>query len=179
MPPRRTVEAMEKDYQAYDLYRQGLSYRKIAAKLGWKSQKSAFEAVRRAARENAVDPIEAAAGRQVFLDRIQDYREAIQEVLTARHYQLTQAGKIAEGPDGLPLLDDDPIMRAVDRLKALDDMELRLRDYYPAARSRVEIVDEDVARALAEENEREIARLAEETATHRGDGVAGNPPTAL
>jgi len=178
MPPRRSAETIERDHRAYEMFRHGMSYRQIGAELGV-SHQAAFEAVRRAAKENAVDPFEAAAARQVVLDRIQDYRRIAQEILEAQHYQITQAGRVAEGPDGLPLIDRDPNMRALDRLMKLEDMENRLRDNYPAARSRVEIVDEDVARALAEENEREIARLAEEAAAHRGDGVAGDPPVAL
>ena len=166
---------MERDQRAYEMFRRGQSYRQIGTELGV-SHQAAFEAVRRAAKENAVDALEAATERQAFLDRIQDYRRAAMEVLETRHYQLTQAGRVAEGPDGLPLIDTTPNMRALDRLQKLDDMELRLKDYYPPARSRVEIVDEDVANALAEANEREIARLAEEAAAHRGDGVSGEPP---
>jgi DNA-binding CsgD family transcriptional regulator len=178
MPPRRAAETIERDHKAYDLYRRGQSYRQIGAELGI-SHQAASNAVRRAAKENAVDPLEAAAGRQVFLDRIQDYRRAALAALLACNYVTTQAGRLAEGPDGLPQVDTDPNMRALDRLTKLDDMELRLKDYYPPARSRVEIVDEDVAIALAEANEREIARLAEEAAAHRGDGVTGDPPETL
>lgn len=175
MPPRRSLETIERDHQAYDLYRQGRSYRQIGAELGF-SHQAAFNAVRRAAKENAVDPLEAAEARQVFLDRIQDYRRAAQQVLTATHYQVTQSGRVAEGPDGLPLIDDGPVLRALDRLKALDDMELRLCDYYPPTRSRVEVVDDEVARALTDEAERQIARYTEEATAHRGHSVAGEHP---
>ena len=131
---------MEKDARAYDLFRRGLSYRQIAAEMDWKNQKSAFEAVRRAARENAADPLEQAAARQAFLDRFQDYRRAAQRQLNARHYLTVQSGKIVTGPDGQPLVDSEPNMRALDRLLKIDDMELRLRDLYPAQKSRVEVI---------------------------------------
>jgi hypothetical protein len=148
---------MEKDQQAYDLFRRGLSYRQIASQLDWKSQKSAFEAVRRAARDNAADPLEQAEARQAFYDRLQDYRRAAQRVLSTRHYVTTQTGNLAHGPDGSPLLDDDPVLRALDRLVKIDDMELRLRDLYPAAKSRVEVITEDVVDA-------EMAMLARQVA---------------
>lgn len=176
MPRRRTAETMERDQRAYDLFRRGLSYRQIAAEIGYASSDSAFKAVRRAARDNALDHLESEAARQVFLDRLQDYRRAADAVLHTRHWHVTQAGKLAEGPDGQPLIDTDPNMRALDRLTKIDDMELRLRDLYPPTRSRVEVVDDEVARALADEAERDIARYLEEAATHRGHGIPGEHP---
>jgi hypothetical protein len=176
MPRRRSAETIERDQRAYDLFRRGLSYRQIGAELSV-SHQSAFDAVRRAARDNAGDPLEAEAARQVFLDRFQDYRRSAQRVLSARHYVTTQSGRLVAGPDGSPLLDDDPVLRALDRLLKVDDMELRLRDLYPPARSRVEVIDEDVARMLAEEAEREFARLTEATAGS-GHGVPGEHPPA-
>ena len=171
MPRRRSVETIERDHRAYDLFRRGLSYRQIGSELGV-SHQAAFEAVRRAARENAVDPLEAQAARQVFLDRFQDYRRSAQRVLAARHYVTTQSGKLVTGPDGNPLLDDDPVLRALDRLAKIDDMELRLRDLYPAAKSRVEVITEDVIDA-------ECAQLVQEIAERERDlAGAGNPGTA-
>ena len=159
MPRRRSAETMERDHQAYDLFRRGLSYRQIAAQMEYASSSTAHEAVRRAARENAVDPLEAAAARQVFLDRFQDYRRAAQRVLSTRHYVAsTQSGKLVHGPDGNPLIDDDPALRALDRLLKIDDMELRVRDLYPATKSRVEIVTEDVIEAEIRKLEAEVAQ---------------------
>lgn len=162
MPARRSPEAMEKDHRAYDLFRRGLSYRQIAAELGWKSGKSAFEAVRRGAKEAARDAFKDAEARQVFLDRFQDYRRAAQRVLSTRHFVTTQGGKLVTGPDGNPLIDDDPVLRALDRLHKIDDTELRLRDLYPAAKTRVEIIPEETidaecARLIQEIREREAA----------------------
>jgi hypothetical protein len=178
MPRRRSAETMERDHQAYDLFRRGLSYRQIAAQQGYKSASSAVDAVRRAARENAVDPLEAEAARQVFLDRFQDYRRAAQRVLSTKHYIASaQSGKLAYGPDGQPLVDDDPVLRALDRLAKIDDMELRLRDLYPPARARIEVIDDDVARALADEAEAELARITD-AAARAGHSVTGNRPPA-
>jgi hypothetical protein len=175
MPARRSAETMEKDQQAYDLFRRGLSYRQIAAQVGYKTPSAAFTAVRRAARDNAVDALEAETARQVFLDRFQDYRRAAMRVLASRHYVTTQKGDIACGPDNLPLVDDEPVLRALDLRGKIDDMELRLRDLWPAARHRVEVIDDDVARMLADEAEREIARLCADDPDH---GVTGEPGQA-
>jgi hypothetical protein len=170
LPARRSAAQMEKDAQAYDLFRRGLSYRQIAAQMDLRSPSTAFDAVRRAARDNAADPLEQAEARQAFYDRLQDYRRAAQRVLTARHYVVSaQSGKIALGPDGTPLLDDDPVLRALDRLVKIDDMELRLRDLYPAAKSRVEVITEDVVDA-------ECAKLVAEIAER--EAAAADPGTA-
>jgi hypothetical protein len=168
MPRRRSAETIERDHRAYDLFRRGLSYRQIGAELGV-SHQTAFDAVRRAARDNAVDPLEAAEARQAFLDRFQDYRRAAQRELAARHYAHTQSGRLVTGPDGKPLTDGEPNMRALDRLLKIDDMELRLRDLYPAAKSRVEVITEDAVDA-------ECARLAREIAER--EAAAADPGTA-
>lgn len=158
---RRTAEQIETDARAYDLFRRGLSYRQVAREMGWKTPSAAFDAVRRAARENAVDPLEAESARQVFLDRLQDYRRSAQRVLAARHWTVSQAGKVAVGPDGEPLADDGPVLAALDRLLKVDDMECRLRDLYPAVKSRVQVITEDAVDA-------EIARLAAEAEREPG-----------
>jgi hypothetical protein len=148
---------MERDHQAYDLFRRGLSYRQVAAQLEYKSHSAAFDAVRRAARDNASDPLAEAEARQALLDRLQDYRRAAQRVLTARHY-LVSEGRIVRGPDGeAPLLDDDPVLRALDRLLKIEDTEARLSGLYAPARARVEVITEDAVEAEMAEIARQIA----------------------
>lgn len=174
MPRRRAAETIERDHRAYDLFRRGLSYRQIGAELGF-SHQSASDAVRRAAKDNASDPLEQAEARQAAFDRLQDYRRAAQRALTARHVQVSQAGKIVRDADGKPLPDFDPVMKALAQLRWIEQEDNRLRDLYPPARSRVEIIDDDVARALADEAERELARI---TAQGAGNGLAGERPQA-
>lgn len=156
MPARRSAEQMQRDQRAYDLFRRGLSYRQIATEVGYKTPSAAHTAVRRAARDNATDPLDAAEQRQAFLDRFQDYRRTAQRVLTTRHYATSHAGHLIPLPGGAGhLTDDTPVLHALDRLLKIDDMELRLRGLYPPARARVEVVTEDMLDA-------EIARLATE-----------------
>lgn len=148
MPRRRSATTMETDQRAYDLHRRGLSYRQIMTEMGWKSPKSAQDAVRRAAKDNATDPLEQAEARQAALDRLQDYRRAAQRVLATRHYTVSQGGKLVDGPDGGFLLDDEPNMKAVDRLLKIDDMDNRLRGLYPPVRHEVRQIDAIDARLL-------------------------------
>jgi hypothetical protein len=160
VPARRSAEQMEKDQRAYDLFRRGLSYRQISAEMGYRTPSAAYSAVRRAARDNAADPLDAEEQRQAFYDRYQDYRRAAQRVLATRHYVTTQSGKLVDGPDGEFLVDDAPVLQALDRLVKVDDQELRLRGLYPPARARIEVVDDEVARALVDQMEAEIAALS-------------------
>ena len=138
---------MERDHRAYDLFRRGLSYRQIGAELGF-SHAAASDAVRRAAKDNAGDPLEQAEARQAALDRLQDYRRAAQRVLSTRHYVTSQAGKLVDGPDGKYLLDDAPVLQALDRLAKIDDMDNRLRGLYPPVKHEVRQIDAIDARLL-------------------------------
>lgn len=171
MPRRRSAEAIERDHKAYDLFRRGLSYRQVAAEMQWASPNAAFEAVRRAARDNASDPLAEAEGRQAMLDRLQDYRRAAQRVLTARHYVVSE-GRIICGPDGeTPLLDDDPVLRALDRLFKIEDTEARLSGLYAPAKARVEVITEDVVDA-------EMRVIAEQIARNDAEASAAGPRPA-
>jgi hypothetical protein len=156
---------MERDHRAYDLFRRGLSYRQIGAELGF-SHSAASDAVRRAAKDNAADPLEQADARQAVFDRLQDYRRAAQRVLTGRHYVVNQAGKIVRDDDGRPLADGDPVLRALNTLIKIEQEENRLRDLYPPTRSRVEVITEDMV-------DGEIARLTAEL----GEADARTPGT--
>lgn len=166
MPRRRSTETMEKDAKAYDLYRRGLSFQQICTELGYASKSSAQDAVRRAAKEAAVDPFEAAEAAQAALDRLQDYRRSMQRILAARHYQATQGGKLVTGPDGQPMLDTGPWVSAMAQLRWIEQEDNRLRDLYPAAKTRVEVITEDAvdaecARLIQEIREREAAAAAD------------------
>jgi transposase-like protein len=163
---RRSADTMERDANAADLFRQGKSYRQIAAEMGWNSPNAAFEAVRRAAQEAGRGSLAAKEALRIMLERHQDYRRAVYEVLTAKHYVTTQAGHVVEGPDGLPLHDDAPVLNAVDRLVKIDQEEAKLLGLYAPTKSRVEVITEDVVDA-------ELKRLAEEIAEHDGAGTRG------
>lgn len=157
MPARRSLDTMERDAQAADLFRRGLTYRQISAQMGWRSPNAAFLAVRRAARDAATDSLAATEALQLMLSRQQDYRRLVWRVAMAKHYVTTQTGAMALGPDGQPLLDDAPVLNAVDRLVKIDQEEARLLGLYAPAKSRVEVITEDAVDA-------EIAKLAEEIA---------------
>jgi hypothetical protein len=145
MPRRRSIETMDRDAQAADLYRKGLNYRQIAAQMGWKNQASAFEAVRRSAADASREA--NAEVLQILLDRLQDYRRAAWRVLSATHVVTSASGKIIRDENGHALTDHMPVLHALDRLHRYDIEEAKLRDLYPAAKSRVEIITSDTVEA--------------------------------
>lgn len=53
-------------------------------------------------------------------------REAVMEVLTARHVTISNGVLVRE--DGEPVLDDAPVLQAVDRLVKLDELLMKLDD---------------------------------------------------
>lgn len=170
MARRRTFAAMERDAKAADLYRRGLSYRQIAAELGWRSSNAAYQAVQRAVADAAACPRAAGEARQLMLDRLQDYRRVAWRVASTRHYAVSQGGKVAVNPvTEEPLLDDGPVLAALDRLLKTDEREARLLGLDAPAQSRVQVITEDMVDA-------ELQRLEDALGDHDGAGAAGAGP---
>lgn len=160
MPARRSLEAMEKDARAADLFRCGATYRQIAAAIGWASPKSAFEAVRRAAKDAAADPLAAAEAMTLMLDRIQDRRRLVYEALQVTCYATSASGDVVCHPEtGEPLIDISPVFRGAAELRHEDELEAKLRGLYAPVKSQVKVITEDAI-------DEECARLTEEIAEH-------------
>ena len=104
-----------------------------------------------------------------MLDRLQDYRRLAWRVATSKHYTTTQTGRVATGPDGQPVIDDGPVLHALDRLLRFDDHEAKLVGLYAPARSRVEVITEDVIDA---ECAALAAQVKENDAATAGTGTA-------
>jgi hypothetical protein len=160
MPQRPSLAVMERDAQSADLYRRGLSYRQIAKQLGYRSPQSVGDAIRRHARTTAADTLAGPEALQVMLDRLQDYRRLAWRVATSKHYATTASGQVALHPvTGDPLLDDAPVLHALDRLLRFDDHEAKLCGLYAPSRKQVEVI-------TAEDVEANIARLESELAAN-------------
>jgi hypothetical protein len=168
VPRRPSVDVIERDAQAADLYRRGLTYRQIAGQMGYRSHVSAGNAIRRHATASARDSLAGAEALTMMLDRLQDYRRAAYRVLTAKHYTVSNGRLIVHPETKEPLLDDGPVLTALDRLLRFDQEEAKLRDLYPAAKTKIEFVPEESVDA-------EIEQLTAEMAERdRSDpGVAG------
>lgn len=121
-PPDITARREE----AIRLRNRGATWREVADALGYDSPQSAITDMRRALDQRREQlGLSLDQYREKQLASIDMQRKAVIGVLEAFHYTVNN-GMIVTGPDGNPLLDDAPILRAVDRLKALDEREARL-----------------------------------------------------
>ncbi|WP_181788189.1 hypothetical protein [Streptomyces phytophilus] len=109
----RTPENARQDARAAELRAEGLSYQQIADELDLGNKGSAHRAVRRALRDIAEKPAQAV--RDLELRRLDAMYEAVMEVLERRHVTVSH-GKVIVDDGGEPLLDDSPVLQAVDRL---------------------------------------------------------------
>jgi hypothetical protein len=140
MPRRRTVAAMEQDARALDLHYRGVTYRKIAAHLGWKNQASAFEAVRRAIADGY--RLSAEDARRVEDERLDELVRAFSQVMGRRHYVATASGKIALHPEtGEPLIDDGPVIAAGLALLRVSESRRKLRGLDSPVKHEVRTID--------------------------------------
>lgn len=138
-----------------ELRDQGLTFPEIAEDIGI-SHQAAWNHYQKAMRDIPA-PIIAAhaqrieARREEQLRRIDMSREAVIAVLAARH--ITISNGIAVRVDGEPILDDAPVLQAVDRLVKLDDQEAKLLGLYAPTRQEVitlDAIDAEIAALTAE-----------------------------
>mgnify|MGYP001563449800 CR=1 FL=1 len=140
----RTPDTAERDAQAASLRARGHSYSEIGEQLGY-SKQAAWDAVQRAL---AAVPQEAGdAARQLELDRLDQMHANALAVLERKHvhvaggkvvvqiteYVTDDHGNIVTDSDGNPLAaavepleDDDPVLKAIDRLLKISERRSRL-----------------------------------------------------
>lgn len=187
----RTTVTARRDAEAAALRAKGKTFEEIASALGLSSRAKAYEAVQRAFA--AIPYEQAEEARRLDLERIDRMIAFCWGVMEREHLTVSQGkivgkrigwerdddGLILRDGDGAPipvfedLLDDGPGMSAVREIRGLLERRAKMTGYDAPARARIEVVDDEVARALADEMEREIARLAQED---QGDGIPGEPP---
>lgn len=166
MPRGRSIATRERDAQAVELKRNGLTHRQIADQLGYKSPASVHEAISRGLkdcyRESGPEVL------QMQLDRLEMYRRHALRVLTGKHIAHSNGRVVINPADGKPVLDPMPVLHALDRLVRIDQEVNKLNDLYPASKSRVEVVTRDMI-------EDEIRDLEQALASN---DPAGHPGTA-
>lgn len=155
MPRGRSIQTRERDAQAVELRRNGLTHRQIAEQLGYKSPASVHEAIQRGLkdcyRESAPEVL------QLQLDRLETYRRHAMRILAGKHLAHSNGRVVISPLDEKPVLDPMPVLHALDRLIRIDAEINKLRDLYPPAKSRVEVVTRDMIEAEIEDLEQELA----------------------
>lgn len=157
MPRARSVAQIERDAQAVELRRRGLTYRQIAAQMDVRSQKTAYEAVQRGLADAIQEPADEV--RQLELDRLDEYQRHALKVLATPHFHVSQGVVVVHPATDEPMPDDAPVLAALDRLLKISERRARLLGLDAPVRSRVEVITEDAVDA-------ELKRLAEEIADH-------------
>jgi hypothetical protein len=120
--PRTQVEVAELTARILDAKNHGLTFLQIAAREGISNgytYKLYLAGLHDIPRESA-DEL-----REKQLTRIHAQREVLQQIVDRAHVTVNQ-GRVISTDDGELVIDDGPVMAAVDRLIKLDDQEARL-----------------------------------------------------
>lgn len=140
----RANTEIDHDAEAARLRGEGLSYSAIGRALGV-SKGSAHDAVRRAFRDTLSEPAEQA--RAVELARLEDAHDAALAVLLREHITVSH-GRIVKDDQGDPIIDDAPVLQAVDRIRALSESRRKLLGL--DAPSRVSVDAEHLGQEVAD-----------------------------
>lgn len=117
----RDPEVAARDAEACHLRAQSFSYTEIGDRLGI-SKTAAYEAVQRALAETVQEP--AAELRQLELLRLDELARRTRGVMEATHYVVDKGTVVLW--EGAPLVDDGPVLAAVDRLLKVQERRARL-----------------------------------------------------
>ncbi|NUP23448.1 MAG: hypothetical protein HOZ81_46820 [Streptomyces sp.] len=128
----RDPETVARDAEATRLRSRGLSYRQIAAELGMHPS-SAYAAVQRAMAEVIAEPASEALAFE--LARLDELHRAALGVLERRHVTVSNGRVIYV--DDKPLLDDGPVLQAIDRLVKISESRRRLLGLDQPAKTQV------------------------------------------
>jgi hypothetical protein len=138
----RTTATAERDAAAAELRAQGRKYDEIAAELGFADRGEAHHAVQRALQAIVREPAERL--RDLELSRLDAMYEAAMGVLERQHVTVSN-GKVIHF-DGAPLVDDAPVLAAIDRLLRIQERRAKL--FGLDAPARVSVDAENLGREI-------------------------------
>lgn len=125
-PKPAHLAAQEKLLRAIDLRRRHATWQEVATDCGYADRASAYNAVNREMKRRAADlETDVDALRQQETERLDYLAQRALAVLENPHY-VVSGGKIVNGPDGNPLLDDGPILTAATALVRISESYRRL-----------------------------------------------------
>jgi hypothetical protein len=121
----------------------GMDWQAIADRLDYSSRGAACQDVTRALEAHIAEQrTSLEVYRETELMRLDQLTVEVIRVLKGRHYVVTQSGKIVDDPrTGAPILDDGPVLHAVDRLLKIQDRRAKLLGLDAAQRMEVLSLD--------------------------------------
>lgn len=165
----KTVESAERDTEAARLFSRGHTYQQIADELGYGDKRNAYRGVKDAFAAIPAETVPELRAGQMSL--IAELKQAALGVLGRDHYTISQGGKIVE-KDDVPLLDDGPILAAINTLDRLLARESLIAGTAAVTRSKVDLGggterDEEIDALIAQYREQRRRQ------TNGQDGAAG------
>lgn len=160
----RTVDTAERDAEAARLRARGHGYQEIAEQLGYQNDSGAYKAVQRALVHTMAEPAEEV--RALQLEQLDRLTAAALAVLERNHVTVSH-GRIIRDDEDKPLLDDGPVLTAIDRLLKIQERRAKLLGLDAPARH--EVVTLDALDTEIEQLTAELGRTAPvETPTAAG-----------
>lgn len=163
----RTGDHAERDAEATRLRALGHTYIEIADQLGYADHAGARKAVQRALVATVAEPAEEV--RALQLEQLDKLALAAWAVLERAHVTVSH-GRIIRDENEQPLLDDGPVLAAIDRLLKIQERRAKLLGLDAPARH--EVVSLDALDAEIERLSAELDRTAPGE-TPAVEGVAG------
>lgn len=117
----RDPDTARRDAEACRLRAQSRTYRQIAEELGI-DVRAAYDGVQRALRDTLEEPAEDV--RRLELERLDELARKSREVMLATHYVVDKGTVVIW--QGAPLIDDAPVLQAVDRLLKVQERRAKL-----------------------------------------------------
>lgn len=152
--------------------RKKIPYSQFYEELGYASVQAARKDFTRALEESiAAQHTSVEVYREEQLEELDYLAEEAHKILRARHYVVTQSGRIVEDPEtGQPMVDDGPVLAAIDRLVKILDRVAKLRGLDAPQRLEVMTIDA-IEAAIADLNQQLAATDPEAEATAGTEGT--------
>ncbi|MER6350659.1 hypothetical protein ABT186_02085 [Streptomyces sp. NPDC001634] len=156
-----------------DYRRKKIPYATFYEELGYSTVQAARKDFTRALEESiAAQHTSVEVYREEQLEELDYLAEEAHKILRARHYVVTQSGRIVEDPEtGQPMVDDGPVLAAIDRLIKILDRVAKLRGL---DQIKVEVMTIDAIEAAIADLNAQLAatdvEAGEAAATEAADG---------
>lgn len=154
MPPRNA----SRDAEALSCRARGWTYEHIANEMSYSDRSAARKAVERALATDIHEGNEEA--KTLLLHDLNAAKQAVWAVLEANHLVISD-GRVVH-LDDTPIPDDDPVLRAVDRLVKIDQELAKIYGAYAPTRS--EVITMDAVEAEIRKLEAELGNSGREQA---------------